>query len=420
MNREEQKDDRNPRWDRTDFPDPRTLRLIPMTVLFAIACLSFPLSAVRFAPFLLAPLLVGGAGWLTRKRRGGFWLTLAFAAITAPVPIFGASLGFLILAASVGAFSGAYLFTVQGRPYLPILGAAVAFAISFALTRNAATACLAAFPLPSALLLGGAMLLGERRVPLIAAATAGLAVPPAIAVVWYVVRRTGAFNGGAILSITDGWKESMTAYLTKQYNTMLSVFRADAETSTATTAMLEQMLSPAAIKTYVDSIFNLAPAFLIILCEIPAFLAQKMLNAAYTTNRLGRLVGLEVEFFAVGVPTAVIWSFVFLLSFFGTPTTNRFFAVTENLRYLLLPVVLVAGVRTVYLLYRQAGVGAKPFFWMVGIGLLCCSPASALSLFGLFGAYDTIMRSVRRSIARKLESLSGGDDRDDRDDPDDP
>ena len=375
-----------------------------MAILFAVACLAFPLSAVRVAPYPIAALLIGGMGWLTWKHRGGLWLTLGFAAVLAPVPVFGASLGFLLLAAAVGVFSGAYLFTVQNRPYLPFAGAALAFAISFAVTRNAATACLSLFLLPAVMLLGGAVLLGERRVTLVAAAAAGLAAALAGGVIWYVIRRQGAFNAQAILAVMDDWKASLSAFLNEWYGTALSAFRAGAGNESAI-AMLEQMFSPASIKTYVDSVFNLAPAFLIVLCEIPAFLGQKLLNAAYATNRLGRVVGLESEFFAVGVPTAVVWPFAFLLSFFGTPTSNLFFAVTENLRYLLLPVVLVAGIRTVYLLYRKGRSGTKALFWVVGIAILCCSPASALSLLGLFGAYDTVMRSVRRSIVRKI----GGD-----------
>ncbi|MBQ3639555.1 MAG: hypothetical protein II955_03450 [Clostridia bacterium] len=412
--------DRNPWSDRSEFPSNRDVRLYPMAVLFAVACLAFPLSAVRIAPYPIAALLIGGMGWLTWKHRGGFWLTLAVAAVLAPVPAFGASLGFLVLAASVGVCSGAYLFTVQGRPYLPVAGSALAFAISFAVTGNAATASLAVFLLPAALLLGGAVLLGERRVTLVTVAAAGLAVALAGGVVWFVVRRGGAFTAQAILAIINDWKASLIAFLTEQYAAALSTFRATAGTANAApTAMLEQMFSAAAIKTYADSIFNLAPAFLIILCEIPAFLGQKLLNAAYATNRLGHAVGLESEFFAVGVPTAVIWLFTFLLSFFGTPTSNLFFAVTENLRYLLLPVVFVAGVRTVYLLYRRVRAGAKTLFWLTGIAILCCSPASAVSLFGLFGAYDTIMRSVRRSLARKLDDTNRGNDNNDRNGNDD-
>lgn len=407
--------DPNPWHERKDFPSWQQTRLIPASFLFLCSCLSFPLSAVRFAPFLLAPVLIGGMGWLTWKRRGGFWLTLALSAILYSVPVWGASLGFLILAASVGVFSGAYLFTVQGRPYLPIVGAAVAFAVSWAITGNPITACLSFFPIPAVFLLGFGVLFGERRLASIALATIGLVLPLCGVAVWYVIHREGTFNASAILSLTTRWKASMNASLTEQYESALVMLPKSTGDTGSTASVLGQMFSPQTIKTYTDSVFNLVPAFLIVVCEIPAFLAQKLLTSAYTTNRLGRVVGLESEIFAVGLFTAILWLITFLLSFFGTPTTNLFFAATENVRYLLLPVVLVAGIVAVKHWYLRANAGSRVFLGIMGAALLCCSLSTLLSLLGLFGTYATIMQAVRRALLRKIEGQFHGDDDDQND-----
>lgn len=403
--------DPNPWRDRKDFPNWRETRLIPMAILFLLSCLSFPLSAVRFAPFLLAPFLVGGMGWLTWKRRGGLWLTLIFAAILAFVPVWGASLGFLILAASVGVFSGTYLFTVQGRPYLPVAGAAIAFGVSFAITQKPMTAALSLVLLPAVFLLGLAVLFRERRLASIAVATGGMALSLGALTIWYVVHRQGAWNASSVLTIANSWKASFKTFLTEQYETARLMLPSSAGGETTAT-MFEQMFTSETLQTYADSIFNLIPAILIVICEIPAFLAQKLLTCSYTTNRLDRVVGLESEAFMVGVPTAIFWLTVFLLSFFGTPTTNLFFAVTENVRYLLLPVVIVAGIGSMKQWYLRANAGSRAFVWVAGIALLCCSPSTVFSLLGLFGAYETVMRAVRRALIQKIEGQFPPDDND--------
>lgn len=412
MDEETKTVDLNPWHDRKDFPNWQKTRLIPMAILFLLSCLSFSLSAVWLVPFLLAPFLVGGMGWLTWKRRGGFWLTFIFAAILSFVFVWGASIGLLVLAASVGIFSGAYLFTVQGRPYLPIAGAGVAFGISLAITRNLMTASLSLALLPAAFLLGFAVLFGERRLASITLATVGLVLSLSVAMGWYVIRQEGALNASAILSVATHWKANLNAFLTAQYEAARLMLPNGTGEENTTAALFEQMFSPETIKTYSDSIFNLLPAFFIIICEIPAFLAQKLLTAAYTTNRLDRVVGLESEIFAVGLPTAILWLIVFLLSFFGTPTTNLFFAVTENLRYLLLPVVMIAGIGSVKQLYLRATASSRTFILIMGVALLCCSPSTMLSLLGLFGAYETIVRAVRRALLRKFEGQFPNDDDD--------
>ena len=398
--------DPNPWHERKDFPNWRETRLIPAAVLFLLSCLSFPLSAVRFAPILIAPFLIGGMGWLTWKRHGGFLLTLAFAAILYSVPVWGASFGFLILAASVGVFSGAYLFTVQGRPYLPLAGAAIAFAVSWAITKNPITACLSFLPIPAAFLLGFGVLFGERRLASIAFATVGLFLPLGAVAVWYVIHQEGAFNASAILSITTRWKESLNAFLTEHPKVVRWILPKSASDAGTTATVLGQAVSPAAIKT-----FNLIPAILIVVCEIPAFLAQKLLTSAYTTNRLGRVVGLESEIFAVGLFTVILWLFTFLLSLFGTPTANLFFATIENVHYLLLPVVIVPGIGSVKQWYLHASVSSRMFLGIMGAALLRYSPLTMLSLLGLFGAYGAIMQAIRRALLRKIQGqFRGGDD----------
>lgn len=413
MNRKTETPDLNPWHSRENFPDARELNLLPAAALFALACLSFPLSALRVAPYVLWPLLAVGILYLTRKWKVSAPATLLFTALLLPVPVWGASLGFLLLAASAGAFAGAYLFTVTARPYWPAAISVLAFAVAFAVTRNAVTALLAAAPLPAALLIGIATLRDERRTVAIIYGIAGFLLPLLAAAGWFCAQR-GGLRAETILSITGGWKERTVAELTEWYERMLAVLRAN-EANAGTADRIEQTLGGGAIGTYVDSLFNLIPAFLMILCEIPAFFGQKLLMAAYVSNRLGRVVGLGNEFFGVGLFTAVLWSVTFLLSFFGTPASNRFFAVTENLRYLLLPALCVVGARTVFVLYLCAKGGSRALFWLAGVALFCCSPATALSALAFFGVYDTVARALRRAAGRRLNDLSGGSGRDNND-----
>ncbi len=398
--------DLNPWHERKDFPGVRETNLIPATVLLALSCLSLSLSAEPIVPWILGVILALGALYLTRKRFFGTVLLFAVAGFLLPETAWGASVGLLLLAMTAGIFLTAYLLTVTGRPYLSLIVSALMFAASWIVTRSPATASLSFLPVLPGLLLGLATLLQERRTVAVAYGIVGCLVPLTGVVIWYL-STTGGLSSEHLQALIGGWKEQTYATWTEQAEVMLKAVRMTVTNSTQLSA-LDQMLGEETIRTYVNSVFNLMPALILIVCEFCAFFGQKMLTSAYLSNNLKRVVGLENEFFGVGLVTALVWAFSLVMSFFGTPTSNLFFAVTENIRYFLLAPLCIVGVRAFLLTFFRRRGGPSPFFGVLWLALLCCSPDSALSLLALFGVYETIGSAVKRAIDRKKQYPGGG------------
>ena len=378
--------------------------------LFAVAALSVPLSAFHWAPIPLAAVLLAGNFFLTRRMRGGAWMTLVVSALGAPIFLWGASLGFLWLAAATAAFSGAHLLTFL-RPrlrWLPAALAVLAFGLAAAILRAPLPALLALLVLPATYLLwamtdDG----GERRTAIVAITAAMFALPVVlVGLTYFAVRNGGTLTMEAVASLVDGWRTRTVAEITQALEGQLDILRNSASTRGAVPT-LEQILNGRTVETYVNSFFNLLPAVVAVACEIPAFLAQRMLIGSYATALYTEGNGMTRVFFLPRVFTAALYALTVVLSFFGTPTTNRFFAVTENLRYILLPALCVAGVRVLWYLYLRSAPGARAVWWVGGLALFCCSPAIALGSLSVLGVYEVFSRALR-TLASNLDRPDDG------------
>ena len=395
----------------TGGPMPGTKKQIGAAVLFVIAAASVPLAAFSYAPIPLAVLMAAGLFFLSRKMKDAVLLTLLAAALASPVFLWGASLGFLWLAAATSAFAGAYLLTFLPTRlrWIPVPLAAAAFGIAAAVLRAPLTAMLAFLVLPAAYILWGMTEYEETRCFTVAVTACMFLFP--VVYVWLLYYF--AFPGHPDLTVENmtalvaGWRERATAEAVGQARQVLDGMRATAGESTAAT--FEKLLGESAVADYVNTFFNLLPAVLAVACEIPAFLAQRLLISGYVTAAYPEGVATRRVVFRPRILTAVLYAAALFISLFGTALTNRFFAVVENLRLILMPAFCVAGVRAVAGLYLRSGRSARALWWIGGISLVCCSFPLALGLLSALGVYNVIDQAARDLLANLPDDRDRGE-----------
>ena len=416
MDEPRQNEDLNPWHHRAEFPGAKETLLIPTAALFFAACCAFPLSSVGYVRFVLWALLAFGALLLTRRRMAGAWMAIACSAALLPVFGWDASLGVLVMAAAIGLYTGAYLLTVTGKPWLPLLVSIGAAGVAFAIARNPWTAALAFFPIPAVFLLGVAVLREERRTTSVVYAAAGLAVSFAAVILRYFYHRFGTVSVAAVKEAVAIWQMQTSENLAAQYQTLLDSFRLLQQQPGGAQSLstLESLLSKESAYAYAAELFVLLPAVLLLLCMIPAFFGQKLLVAAYNSNHLAGTVSLGSEIFEVGVPTAILYGLSFIIICFAPSATNLFFAAVENLFYLLLPALCVVGARALPVAYRRFSPGGRVLFWVAGAAILLCNFTTAFSMLALFGTVTTLTAAWVRVLRNRT------DDPDDPDGSDDP
>lgn len=418
MDEFERTEDLNPWHHREEFPDARQTALIPIAVLFGVACCAVPLSSGagrlgRLPGVLLWLLLAVGLVLLNRRGKLGVWMAIGCSALLLSVRGWDVSLGVLVLATSVGAFSGAYLMSVTGKAWILLPICAAAGGVAYALLLSPwAVAVL--FPVPAALLLGVSILREERRTTSVIYATGGVLLAFLTVAIWYFYNRFGAVRAEAVREAFAIWQDQTEQFFLGQYQTLRNALQPIREQAADAQSMetLDAIFSEASVREYVSELFALMPAFLLLLCGLPAFFAQKLLVGAYHSHHLTGVVSLESEVFEVGVPTAVLYGLAFLFTCFGSATTNLFFAVCENVCYLLLPVMCLVGIRGVPVLYRRFSPGMRVFALVAGIGLLLCNFMTLLSLLAFYGVVMTLTGAWGRHLRRqdRFDSFDGPDD----------
>ncbi len=417
-------------WKQSEtLPRPGAGPLALACVLYGLGSLAIPLSFLQpwIAMVFWALLTVGGF-YLTRRVTSGAKLTLAAAALACLVGLFIPAFGAVITALAVGLLGGAFFQTCTRQFWVLGLISAAATAGVFALTRDWTFCLLAVSLLPASLLLGAATRRGAYRTTAVGLALGGFLLWGLVLFLCWVGRTTGSVGLGAIRSALNDWQNTLIQTQISWRDEHIAVFRetiadnpswnaAQVANVEALIDVVMERMSDANIADSVAWIFNLLPGVVFALCAIPAFLGQKMLNAAYATNGMGRVITPEAEFFTMSVPAAVLYivSMAVMLLFpssFSIPVI-----VASNLCIMLMPGFLVLGTRFLFNRFFSAGGNAR---WVpvviAAVFLFCCLWSvifNALYLCALLGAYERIWRAVRRRMAEKFKNQDSDNDHSD-------
>ena len=196
---------------------------------------------------------------------------------------------------------------------------------------------------------------------------------------------------GALIALIDekmAAGEGMTEDLIASYDSLKQTFLT--------------LMSDEAIRSSVEAMFRMLPAFLFLGCSIPAYLAQRSLNAAYTTNGMSRVVTAESEFFTMSLPSAVIYTVSLFL--FMLPVREMEFVgmVAGNLSLILLPGMLLLGLRYFKQQFGARRAGSRWLVILLVIAMLIFATSGMLYLGGFFGAYMRIMQAIQKAIKKKM------------------
>ncbi len=398
--------------------------LIFSAVLYALGCAAIPLSFYN-EWFALAALVVLslGALYLTRREKGGAWLTFALAVLAYVVPsaLFEnagwlISVSALVSALCVGVLAGSFLQTCT-RLYwlLPVL-TAIAVGITFAVSGNWLVAASAVILLPASALLAVATVRASYRSSAICAATLGLLAGVVGLFLLWVWKTQGTVSLDAVRAVLDSWQKTMLDVQIAVREEYLAEMARMIEQNPAWTAdqleyanrMMESVRTLMSDEILINStakIFNFIPAALFVACAIPAFLAQKMLRGAYDSNGMRAVVTPESEFFTMSVPAAVIYVIAAFVMLGFSNSLSVLVTVADNLCLMLMPGFLVLAVRNFRARFISARQGRVALILFVAVAL-CCLSVTAIPLAALYGAYLRLFSAFRHRMTQKM---NGGD-----------
>ncbi len=415
----------SPFGDRLAMPTPMRGSVALSAALFLLACFAIPFSLrdENIAIVLWAALCAGGffftraAGKVVALTIGASFLGAILPAALLPLNVmYYPAVGAMIAAACVGLCAGAYYQTVTRRYWvLPVL-ALVAAACAYFVFGEWLPALLALGLLPATILLAIATYRGEGCTSAICFATGGLLVGVLGLVAFWIAETYGKPTPELLRTLLTQWKEGFVQTQIASRTEMIAMIderiaAAGAGENIASLEALktsfESMLSDSMIRQSMDTIFELLPAAFFLCCAIPAFLGQRLLNAAYHTNGLSLVVTPEAEFFTVSLPAAILYALSLFVTVLSVKGMDFLAMVAGNLCLILMPAMLIIGLRAFKQQIRARSKSSRRVMWIVLILFLLVASSGALYLGAFFGAYVRIMQAIGRGIKRKMDRNNG-------------
>ena len=412
----------NPWKCRSDLPKPNRGSVAMAAVLFFAACAAIPFAIFNEdAAILLWALLVAAGFFFTRSARGLTGLTIGASLLGAILPgvflpvetLYYPAVGAIVAAMCVGVCAGAYFQTVTRLfwvlPALSILSAVGAYLV----TGQWLMAVMSLALLPAVVALSVATDMGEGCTTAICYCIGGLLVSAVGLILLWLWQTYGALNGDLLRALPTQWKETFVEAQIRSRGALIAMIDEQIATGEGMTEdliaryetvkqSLLSFMSDEVIRDSIEALFRILPAILCLGCSIPAFLSQRMLNAAYITNGMAGVVTPEAEFFTMSLPSAVIYAVSLFLYMVPVKGMDFVAMVAGNLTLILLPGMLVLALR-----YFKQQFGAKrgrSRRWIIFlvIAMLLVATSGFLLLGGFFGAYMRIMQAIQKSIKKKM------------------
>ncbi len=410
---------------REALPTPVRGSVALSAALFLLACFAFPFSPLNEnAAILLWAALCAGGFFFTRMTKGLTWLTIGASFLGAILPAallplgvtYYPAVGAMIAASCVGVCAGAYYQTVTRRYWvLPVLALA-ASASAYFVTNDWLVAAMALAILPAAILLSVATYLGEGATSAVCFATGGLLLGVGVLVFLWIQRSYALSSLEMLRELLGGWKEGFVQAQIQSRTDLIAMMEGQIAAAgegenvaslEALKASLESVMSDDMIRQSMDAIFDLLPATIFLCCAIPAYLSQRLLSGAYVTNGMRGVVTLESETFTVSLSAAVIYVVSLVLSLLPSGESGFLTMVAANLSFMLMPALLIIGIRAFRQSLRARGRSSRRGAVLVLVLFVLVAASGALYLGAFFGAYVRIMQAIGKKLKDKINRGNG-------------
>ncbi len=391
----------NPWNDRSKFePMPKGRTALQMALLL-FGTLALPLNLFHEAVAPIVLLLLFGYV-IVAVRTPATVLSVLLSAVL-PVLFTGTfASGALMLACIVSVACGTWLLTVYKNAYWTLILPVASFGIAFAITGDWMLSAAALFPIPAIVLLRIAVLKGEKRTTAICFAEGGLLLSLAILIGIWLYTACGSLDRTAIAEYINSLRQELLQALMSVRDVLLENLRTAGEGNPEAYERLTASMSDASLKGIVQQLFNLLPAFAVILCSIIAYEAQMLLNFTYRFTGMKQVVTPVSFVFTMSIPAAVLYVVSLLVSVFST-SPSLAVALMENLCLMLLPGFLLLGFGAVLTSLAAMKRNGGGMLLIVVFALLCCCSSSALYLLALWGANMVLTAPLRRRMMQFTE-----------------
>jgi hypothetical protein len=392
----------NPWKDRSKFePMPKGRTALQMAML-VLSSLALPLSLFHEA---VAPvvLLVLFGYVIVAVRTPATVLSVLLSAVL-PVLLIGTfASGALMLSCIVGVACGTWLVTVHKRAFWTLLLPVASFGISFAITGDWMLSAIALFPIPAIVLLRIAVLRGEKRTTAICFAEGGLLLSLVILIGAWLYTACKSLDQAAIAAYIESLRQELTQLLMSVRDVLLENLKVAGESNPAAYERLAASMSDATLLGIVQQLFNLIPAFAVVVCSIIAYEAQMLLNFIYRFTGMKQVVTPVSFVFTMSIPAAVLYMVSFFVSVFATGSSLAV-ALMDNLCLMLLPGFLLVGFGSMLTAFAAMKRNGGGFLLILAFALLCCCSSSALYLLALWGANMVLTAPLRRKMMQMTDN----------------
>lgn len=415
-------------WKRPSaLPTPARGSEILAAVLFLLSSAAIPFSLVNETVAIVGwSLLIAGGYFFTRRSRALMGLVIGVSLLGAFLPgvllplktLYYPAVGAILASMCVGCSAGAYFQTVSKRFWvLPILSV-ISGVAAYAVTGDWLIAVTSLALLPAVLLLSVSTYMGDGCTTVICYCIGGLLGAVAVLIALWIWRTYGSLGPNLLRSLLDTWKENFVQAQIASRGELIAMIEERitsgelTEEALATMETLKtsfsELMSDGVIRRSMDTVFQTLPAILFLCCSIPAYLAQRLLNASYTTNGMATVVTPESEFFTMSLPSAILYAVSLFLSVLAADGIGFLAMVASNLCLILLPGMLLLGLRAFKQQFGSRGAASGRVVTLLLIVMLCCATSGMLYLIAFFGAYMRIMQAIHRAMKKKMNGGGSG------------
>lgn len=390
----------NPWRNREAIPYPKGVVIFVAAAVYLLSAMVPVFFGIEIFSLIALVGLTAGVIYLVRLPR-----VLIPILLTAFLPILlvrSFLLSALVMAVIAGVASGAFLMTATKTPWRLLVLPAAAWAIVYAITRDATFACLALSTLPATLLLGYATLSDQRRTTSVCYTLGGLLLTVLAIFGVYLVATYGSIDREIIVMHFANQRKWLVDLCMESMAAVQKAMEEQGIHSGAVYDTMKMLMDRELYESAIALIYNVLPALVTMVCSIAAFEAQSLLCGMYCANGMKKMLTTSAITFTMSLVSAILYLICSFITNF-IPANGMFMAVMQNFSLMLMPGFFLIGLAAFSYRFRATKGGSRIFTVVLIVLLISCNPAILLLLLPLYGAISVILGEIGLHMIKKMQ-----------------